>query len=222
MDTRYYIIGDIHGQLKKLKKLVLLIRKDLSDEDILIFLGDYIDRGPSSYEVIEYLLKLSSEIKTIFLKGNHEDMFLRFVTVGDNNENFIRNGGEYTIRSYRKNLDDFILPESHIVFFNSLKLYYEGEDFIAVHAGLNPDIQNLGEQKKLDLTWIREEFYKSPVQWKKTVIFGHTPTLYIHGNESVYIDTRRNIIGIDTNAMSEGFPLSCIRWPDRKIYQAYK
>lgn len=221
MKRRYYIVGDIHGQLNKLKKIILSVSNEIKAYDTFIFLGDYIDRGPSSFEVVEFLIKLSAEYKTVFLTGNHEDMFIRFITVGDNYNNYVRNGGGYTIKSYIKNMNDFIVPENHRQFFNSLQLYYENDDFIAVHAGLNPDINNMKEQNRYDLIWIREDFYKYPGRYEKTVIFGHTPTPYISNSDSVYIDETRNIIGLDTNAMSNGYPLSCIRWPDRKIYQAY-
>ena len=221
MNPGYFIIGDIHGHILKLEKILSYIKKDLEKEDSIIFLGDYIDRGPSSFEVIEYLIRLSAAYRTIFLTGNHEDMFIRFVNKGDNFNNYIRNGGAYTIKSYINNLKNFTIPESHIEFFNNLKLYYEGDDFVAVHAGLNPKVNTLQEQKKYDLIWIREEFFKYQKKWDKAVIFGHTPTPYLNHSDAVYFDEKRNIIGLDTNAMADGFPLSCIRWPDRKIYQAY-
>ncbi|PKL18983.1 MAG: serine/threonine protein phosphatase [Spirochaetae bacterium HGW-Spirochaetae-5] len=221
MSDRYFLVGDIHGHLSKLIKIITLVKKDFKSGDSFIFLGDYIDRGPSSFEVIEFLIELSGKYDIIFLTGNHEDMFLRYLIRGENYSTYIRNGGAYTIKSYTENLNDFIIPESHKIFFNNLKLYYESDDFIAVHAGLNPGIKNICDQKKNDMIWIREEFYKYPKKWDKTVIFGHTPTPYIHNSDSVYFDESRNIIGLDTNAMSDGYPLSCIRWPDRKVYQAY-
>ncbi len=221
MKKRYYIVGDIHGHLSKLKKIISAVSNDIKAEDKFIFLGDYIDRGPCSFEVIDYLIDLSSKYKTVFLTGNHEDMLIRFVTKGDNYNNYIRNGGGYTIKSYIANMNDFIIPEHHIKFFNSLKLYYENDEFIAVHAGLNPEALNIKEQKRYDLIWIREEFYQYLGRWEKTIIFGHTPTPYITNSDSIYIDESRNIIGIDTNAMSDGYPLTCLRWPDRKVYQAY-
>ena len=153
--------------------------------------------------------------------GNHEDMFIRYFTTGDNYHNYIRNGGGYTIKSYIKNMDEFKIPASHLEFLKNLKLFYEGEDFIAVHGGLNPGISTLQDQKKHDIIWIREEFYNFRGRWEKTIIFGHTPTPFIHNSDSVYVDDVKNIIGIDTGAMSEGYPLTCMRWPDRKIYQAY-
>lgn len=221
MSSRYFIIGDIHGHFVKLKKILSSIKGDINDDDIIIFLGDYIDRGPASFEVIEHLIELSAAYRTIFLTGNHEDMFIRFVNKGDNYYNYIRNGGMFTIKSYIRNLNTFTIPESHKEFYNNLKLYYESSDFIAVHAGLNPEVESIEDQKRYDLIWIREDFYHNTKKWDKTVIFGHTPTPYLNNSDSVYIDESRNIIGLDTNAMSDGFPLSCINWPDRRIYQAY-
>ena len=218
---KFYLVGDIHGQLSKLENLFSKIEQDNEADDLIIFLGDYIDRGPQSFEVIEFLLKLNSGHNIVCLMGNHEDMFLRFVSVGDNYNNYMANGGKYTIKSYIRNNKDFKIPESHKKFYNSLKLYYEGESFIAVHAGINPRVKNITDQERDELIWIRKDFYQYDKKWDKTIVFGHTPTIYINKSKDVYIDNERNIIGIDTNAMSEGFPLSCIRLPDRKIYQAY-
>lgn len=220
MNKRYYIVGDIHGHSAKLKRVISMVMDDFNKNDTFIFLGDYIDRGPSSFEVIEFLTGLSNLYNAVFLTGNHEDMFKRFVLLGDNYDNYIANGGGYTIESYIKNMNEFVIPESHVVFYNSLAPYYEGGDFIAVHAGLNPDVSNLADQKRYDLIWIREKFYRFPKRWEKTVIFGHTPVQYINNSDTVYIDDDKNIIGLDTNAMTYGFPLTCLRWPDRKIYQA--
>ena len=221
MTGRYYIVGDFHGYLSKLKKIISSIKTDIKKDDCIIFLGDYIDRGPSSFEVIEYLIKLSSIYKTVFLMGNHEDMFITYFSTGENYNNYMRNGGSFTIKSYIKNLNEFTVPESHLEFLKNLKLFYEGEDFVAVHGGLNPGVNTIPAQKKHDLLWIREEFYANKGRWTKTVIFGHTPTPYLHHSDSIYIDETKNIIGLDTGAMSDGYPLTCMRWPDRKIYQAY-
>jgi serine/threonine protein phosphatase 1 len=216
---RYYIIGDIHGYYIKLKRLFDIISGEIRENDIIIFLGDYIDRGPDSFEVIDYLLKISVMYNAVFLTGNHEDMFLDFYTRGENYFNYIRNGGGTTIKSYISHMNRLVLPEKHKDFFNSLKIYYEGDDFIAVHAGLNPEVEKLSEQKRDDLIWVREEFYRSSRRWEKTIIFGHTPTPYLHNSYDVYIDDKRNIIGLDTFAMNEEYPLTCMVWPDRRFFQ---
>ena len=217
----YYIIGDIHGQFLKLKKLMNLIAVHITADDIIIFLGDYIDRGSSSFEVIEFLSSLPDIYNTCFLKWNHEEMFLDYYNTGNGLELYLRNGGEATILSYIENSGEMKLPEKHQVFFRKLMLYYEGEDFIAVHAGLNPEIGDPGKHNSDELLWIREKFFRAGHKWEKTVIFGHTPTAFLHNSSSIFYDPGRNIIGLDTGAMYEGSPLTCLRWPDKKILRAF-
>ncbi len=215
----YYIIGDIHGQIFKLLKLMSIIEEKISDNDTIIFLGDYIDRGKDSYSVIEYLFELSGKHKICFLKGNHEDMFIKYYYTGAGYDLYIRNGGMATIKSYKKAMGEMTLPEKHKKFFNSLNPFYEGDDFIAVHAGLRPFAGEPANQKSEDLLWIREDFFLADFSWDKTIIFGHTPTLFLNNSERIYSDKKRNIIGIDTGAMYENGPLTCLRWPDKKIFQ---
>ncbi len=215
----YYIIGDIHGQIFKLLKLMTMIEEKISDNDTIIFLGDYIDRGKDSYSVIEYLSGLSEKYKISFLKGNHEDMFIKYYYIGKGYDLYIRNGGMATIKSYEKAIGKMKLPEKHKKFFSSLKLFYEGDDFIAVHAGLRPYAGKPARQKPEDLLWIREDFFLADYSWDKTIIFGHTPTPFLNNSKRIYFDKKRNIIGIDTGAMYEDGSLACLRWPDKKIFQ---
>ncbi|MFH0976764.1 MAG: metallophosphoesterase family protein [Spirochaetota bacterium] len=215
----YYLIGDIHGCIDHLDNLYSKIKNLISDNDTLIFLGDYIDRGPDSYEVIEYLISLSKENNTIFLKGNHEDMLLKYKSSSLDYQNYMENGGMATIKSYKKNLGSFTIPLNHQVFFNNLTQYFESEDFIAVHAGLNPKIYNIEAQSSYDMLWIRDKFFRDPRKWEKTIIFGHTPCSILSGqNKEIYFNKDTNIIGIDTGACYGGV-LTCLRWPDKSIYQ---
>ncbi|TAL30710.1 MAG: serine/threonine protein phosphatase [Spirochaetes bacterium] len=211
----YYLIGDIHGCLEKLDSLYTRIDEKMNRDDTLVFLGDYIDRGAESFEVIEYLRGLSDRRNCVFLKGNHEGLFLDYAERGLNSNIYRMNGGDSTIRSYRKHRGGlFEVPAGHLDFFNSLRLFFEGENFIAVHAGLNPKIYSIEAQSAHDLTWIREDFFRSNRRWEKTVIFGHTPTIYLTGSyRKIYRDREHNIIGIDTGAVYGGV-LSCLRWPD--------
>jgi len=218
----YYIVGDIHGEYCKLLKMMELIEENISNDDKIIFLGDYIDRGEDSYNVIEHLTEISVKYNSCFLKGNHEDMFLNYYTTGRGYELYLRNGGMATILSYTRESGEMNLPEKHKKFFNSLKLFYEGEDFIAVHAGLNPYAGGPDKQKKDDMLWIREDFFLADFRWDKTIIFGHTPTPLLNNSDRVYYDDRRNIIGIDTGAMYKENPLTCLRWPDKKILRAFR
>jgi serine/threonine protein phosphatase 1 len=214
----YYIIGDIHGHFNRLVNLFDKLTGLLAQHDTIIFLGDYIDRGPRSFEVIDFLVHISRSMTfdTVFLKGNHEEMFEEYLRGGDAAGAFVYNGGDATIRSYQAHRGGMDLPRHHREFFDGLRLYYEGEDFIAVHAGLNPKILGLDVQSEHDLLWIREKFFRADRRWDKTVIFGHTPVTYLRCEGPVYIDEERNIIGIDSGVIL-GKPLTCLSWPRREI-----
>jgi serine/threonine protein phosphatase 1 len=221
---KLFVVGDIHGCVKKLEMVLSQIEID-KRRDTLIFLGDYIDRGPDSWEVVERLLLLEKELsRVVFLKGNHEQLLLDYLFQQER-EAFLANGGQMTIRSYlaaaargggRKNNQagrqgkrNLSLPESHLQFFLSLKSYYETEDFLFVHAGLRPGIPP-HEQENIDLCWIRDEFIDYQGVFPKTVIFGHTVF-----TEPYWGHDR---IGIDTGAVYGG-KLTCLELPSQKIYQ---
>lgn len=163
--------------------------------DTIVFLGDYIDRGPDSFEVISYLIQLKKQCKNaIFLKGNHEDMLDGFITGTDRNT-FLINGGEQTLKSYLKRDDfssSFPIPDDHLDFFRSLVPYYQTDDFIFVHAGIKEGV-DLKDQHSRDLFWIRDRFILSEYDFGKIVIFGHTPFSEPH--------ITSNKIGIDTGAV---------------------
>lgn len=214
----YYIIGDIHGYFRRLFNLFDKLTGLVKDADTIIFLGDYIDRGPRSYEVIDFLIQLSrtAGLNTVFLKGNHEDMFMTYLRGEDSIGAFMINGGDATIQSYITRRGVFELPDHHREFFDKLVLYYEGDDFIAVHAGLNPEIDSMEKQEESELLWIREKFFRADKRWDKTIIFGHTPIPYIKQDREVYMDNERNIIGIDSGVIF-GNQLTCLVWPERKF-----
>ena len=214
----YYITGDIHGDLPRLVSLIKKVARDFrEEEDTMIFLGDYIDRGPYSYEVIDFLIELSQTVKTVFLKGNHEDMLEKYMMGESGGDVYLINGGTATIESYKRNMGSFTIPVHHELFFRNLKLYFETDDFIAVHAGLHPRLEGVEHQLEHDMLWIRDTFFKSKRKWRKTVIFGHTPASIMTRKKGITIDENRNIIGID-NGVIFGNDLACIRWPDKKIY----
>ncbi len=215
----HYIFGDIHGCASSLAGLYGKLKRTLRREDILVFLGDYIDRGKDSCEVIQFLLDLAEKHPAIFLKGNHESMLLNYLAGRDHQGLYFYNGGEYTLESYRREYGVASIPDRHMEFFRALKLYYETDNFIAVHAGLNPTIETVRRQDEEELLWIRERFYFADRQWEKTVVFGHTPVACLTGNmRQVYRDEWRNIIGIDTGAVYGGV-LTCLRMPDGRIFQ---
>ncbi|MDD5723325.1 MAG: metallophosphoesterase family protein [Syntrophales bacterium] len=213
---KIFAIGDIHGCLSKLEALIpqMEIR---NRDDTLVFIGDYIDRGPDSRGVVDFILALKKKIYTVIcLRGNHEQMFLDYVC-HDRAENFyLSNGGDATIASYEyrntpkgRKLD---VPDSHMSFFRSLLLWYETDDYIFVHAGLSEKIP-LKDQEIDVLLWVRHEFIRSSYDFGKTVVFGHTPMPHA---EPLFFPGR---IGIDTGAVYGGL-LTCVELPSKKTYQA--
>ena len=197
-----YVIGDIHGCLRPLQRLLAKIEPHRVDE--VIFIGDYIDRGPQSREVVEYLLGLP--YRCVFLLGNHEKMLLDFLA-GDDQGFFLANGGVATLQSYGGDASD--IPPAHIRFFRSLRPMYETGGYLFAHAGIRPMVP-LEKQKVDDLVWIRQEFFQFVGRFPKPVVFGHTPL------RQVLLAPDR--IGIDTGCVYGG-KLTCLKLPDRTIIQ---
>ena len=209
---KIFAIGDIHGSIDRLQDLMQKIPIDFAD-DTLLFIGDYIDRGPGSVEVVEYLMDLKKRVPgIILLKGNHEDMLEKYLD-GTDRFTYLLNGGQNTLDSYLSKThrsDSFPIPAEHIDFFKSLRLYYETEAYIFVHAGLRPKIP-LASQKTEDLLWIRDKFIYSKYNFGKPVVFGHTPL------EKPLVEP--NKIGIDTGAVY-GNALTCVQLPDVLFFAA--
>ena len=213
--NKIFAIGDIHGCLEKLKELIPKTGID-NQNDTLIFIGDYIDRGKFNSEVVDHVIRLQNEYKKVVcLRGNHEDMLAHYLE-GMNEDMYLNNGGINTLHSYEIILSDDIeerkrkIPAWHRKFFESLLPYYETEDYIFVHAGMKPGL-SLKEQTMHDLLWIRHEFIEAEYDFGRTVVFGHTPL----NNPLI----NKNMIGIDTGAVYGG-KLTCVELPKIKIYQA--
>lgn len=213
--NRIYAIGDIHGCLEKLTELLNKITLD-KQNDTLVFIGDYIDRGRYGREVVDYVIGLQGDCKNVVcLLGNHEQMFLHYLE-GVDESMYLANGGKATLDSFGILLSDNIekrkakISAKYRRFFESLFLYYETDKYILVHAGLRPGLP-LCDQALDDLLWIRYEFINSEDDFGKIVIFGHTPMT------RPLID--KNKIGIDTGAVYGG-SLTCVELPKVKIYQA--
>ena len=211
--------GDIHGEYYKLKRLVEKIH--ISADDTLVFLGDYIDRGRHSFEVINYLIELGKQYDCVFLRGNHELMFMDYMS-GINEDMFIWNGGVKTIDSYAQHGYDSArhndyteryIPKEHMEFFQNLKPYYETEGFVFVHAGVWPNtpLENLPDEI---LYWDRSYIYGSHADdYKgKVIVCGHTP--------SQDIMNEKHRICIDTGACFERMgKLTCVKLPEREFTQ---
>ncbi|MGD8512880.1 MAG: metallophosphoesterase family protein [Deltaproteobacteria bacterium] len=207
---RMFAVGDIHGCLDKLVSLMDIIDVDLKKET-LVFMGDYIDRGPHAKEVVDYLIDVArGGNRVIFLKGNHELMLQNYLS-GEDKLSFLYNGGEATLRSYMKagGLNEAnLIPPEHLEFFDNLRLYYETENYIFVHGGLKANIP-LEHQDEWDMLWLRDEFIYSDFDFGKLVIFGHTPF-----REPLILD---NKIGIDTGAVY-GNKLTCVELSAMKFF----
>jgi len=208
MAADIYAIGDVHGNLDLLQRLLEKIQPDLA-RDQLVFMGDYIDRGPNPKGVVDYVLgfkRLVNPQEVICLKGNHEAMFLNFLQ-GRDLELFLFNGGLSTLRDYWgedwDHLEQLVLPPEHRKFFEELRLYYETPDYLFVHGGLKPGVPP-AKQDEEDLLWIRGDFIASMEDFGKKVIFGHTPF-----QQPLVMP---NKIGIDTGA-AYGNRLTCLKLP---------
>ena len=215
MSPDLYAIGDIHGSLESLERLLDKITPDLT-EDRLLFVGDYIDRGPRSKGVVDYIIRLKNQAppgQIICLKGNHEAMFLDFLAGGPA-EMFLFNGGRATLEDYwgedwvDEDRESLTLQLDHARYYQDLQNYYETPDYIFVHGGLKPGVP-LAEQVENDLLWIRGEFITSQEDFGRRVIFGHTPF-----KQPLLLP---NKIGIDTGAVYGNF-LTAVKLPEAEFF----
>ena len=220
---RVYAVGDIHGRADLLDDLMRQIDADLAGGDgvtiqpLLIFLGDYVDRGRDSRGVIERLLRLAEGWPdTGFLRGNHEQAMLDFLDGAEAGRQWLRFGGRATLASYGVDADfnaddaaaiayarqmlDQALPAAHRRFLHGLGLSVTVGDYFFAHAGIRPGIA-LAAQAADDLIWIREPFLSSSRDHGKVVVHGHS----IHYQP----EQRGNRIGIDTGAFATG-RLTCL------------
>ncbi len=201
-----YAIGDIHGCSNALNKLI--DKLPFQKADTLIFLGDYIDRGANSKEVVNAILSLKKRHKNIItLRGNHEEMLLEFWHGKLDFSIWAYNGALATFRSYDVRKVEEI-DSAHLDFFQQTRYYYETEDYIFVHAGLAPGIP-LEKQSRGSMLWIREEFIYSDYNFGKIVVFGHTPL------QSPLV--MPNKIGIDTGCVYGG-ELTSVALPEMKFF----
>ncbi|MZQ84050.1 serine/threonine protein phosphatase [Paenibacillus sp. 5J-6] len=225
---RTLVVSDIHGCVEEFKQLLVKVNFN-AEEDQLVLLGDYVDRGPDSRGTVEYVMQLVREAGAIALKGNHDQRFVEVLSEVDplTEMKFFEHGGIQTFQSFcgQSNLDikqskERILGKclDHITFLNNLPLYYEDEGHIYVHAGLNPAFVDWKTQPERDFMWIRAPFVQQPTVVKKTVIFGHTPAKDIHGKADVWFD--RDKIGID-GGCPYGFQLNCLEIKGENQYTTY-
>jgi serine/threonine protein phosphatase 1 len=216
---RIYAIGDIHGRLDLLDILLSRIATDIAlyrpVRPVCVFLGDYIDRGPSSRGTIDRLIEHGETHESVFLKGNHELIAIRCLTDQSLFGQWLRLGGLETLSSYGISPEMLAggrqivelqsafhraLSQGHFRFFRDLANSFTCGDFFFAHAGVKPNVE-LTHQKESDLLWIREEFLASNEDFGKIIVHGHTPTREM--------EVRSNRINIDTGAFATG-RLTCL------------
>jgi serine/threonine protein phosphatase 1 len=200
MDSmRTYVVGDIHGCESKLRGLFTAIMDHNAGRSCrFIFLGDYIDRGESSSGVISWLMTLQKRLpdQVLFLRGNHEEMFLGGLADNLSHEYWCENGGEATLASY--GTDHAVrIPVEHREWIADLPLLYRDERRLFVHAGIKPGVP-IAQQSRRDLLWIREPFLSSEEDHGLLVVHGHTPV------EADEPDLRPNRLNLDTGACFGG------------------
>jgi serine/threonine protein phosphatase 1 len=194
-----YAVGDIHGSLDKLRALIEACREHADGGALqLVFLGDYIDRGPDSAGVVRYMMRLQDELgdRLIALRGNHEAFVLGLLDGEVPLELWLANGGVATLASYgvREVCD---LPRAHLDWMRSLRLSYDDGRRLFVHAGVDPR-KPLDAQDEQDLLWIREPFLSDRRDYGRLIVHGHTPI------ESAVPDRRSNRLNLDTAAVYGG------------------
>jgi serine/threonine protein phosphatase 1 len=231
-----YAVGDVHGRLDVLRPLLADIAKDAlsakpAEPPMLIFLGDYVDRGPESKGVIDLILQMRDwgKFEVRCLKGNHEEALLQFETDPTFGATWMEHGGGPTLVSYgvqppalrtdaeawTRCRDEFsgLLPAEHRTFYEKdLELMIVVADYAFVHAGVRPGVP-LGTQAERDLLWIRYEFLEERGPFEKVIVHGHTPM------EQPQLTPVR--LGIDTGAYATGV-LTAVRLEgeDQRILQA--
>ena len=219
--SRVYAVGDIHGRRDLIEKMHDLIAADDAGSGaprkVVVYLGDYIDRGEESRQVVDFLLDNPLPgFENIYLKGNHEDSLIKFLGDTSIGPGWMFYGGDSTLYSYgvtassisqdQRSLEQMQahlkrnLSARHLEFYQTLKTGHIEGDYCFVHAGVLPGVP-LDEQKEENVLWIRGEFLDSKANHGKVVVHGHT----IRPEPEVL----PNRIGIDTGAYSSGI-LTCL------------
>ncbi len=215
--VRAYAVGDIHGRIDLLRSLHDLIVEDSAGvsadtRKVLIYIGDYVDRGLESRDVLDCLIQEPLPgFEHVHLMGNHEDAMLHFIDDDPANPEWLTYGGDATLFSYGASVEPGAvtpdrlketqeklrrnLPAAHMEFLRGLKSSYELGDYVFVHAGILPR-RALDRQDPIDMMWIRDEFIEYTASHGKIIVHGHT----IAAEPTV----RPNRIGIDTGAFYSG------------------
>ena len=232
LGIRTIVISDLHGCYDEFNALLRKVNYQ-SEQDQLILLGDYVDRGPRSKEVVDQIMQLHRDHGVVVLKGNHDQLFLDAI-LKDEDARWLRNGARQTLASYcdvscsSEELDQETYEQAkayikthyshHLEFLASLPLYYENATHIFVHAGINPFYADFKDQPEDDFIWIREMFHDQATNLDKMVVFGHTPTLHLHERADIWFQDDK--IGID-GACAYGKQLNALEIREDGSYHTY-
>jgi serine/threonine protein phosphatase 1 len=230
---RILTISDIHGCYDEFNKLLGLVKYN-STKDQLILLGDYVDRGKDNKKVVSFVRELVNTYGAIALKGNHDKMFLDYVKFPQNYlnvYNYFNNGGETTLRNYIEDFDSYqwqgesykkwaseimMQHSDDVCFLDELPYYHETDEYIFVHAGINPFLKDWKFTTHEDFIWIRGQFLNRNHEHDKIVIHGHTPTVNLHKSYDIFFGNKK--IGID-GACAFGGQLNCLEIKDGEFKQ---
>ena len=208
-----YAVGDIHGCAESLDDLLRRIAP--TEDDHLVFVGDYIDRGPDSKGVIARLLELERRVPCTFLKGNHEALMLGYLDYGEY-ELWRVNGGTATLASYQERSGEISVPDVHIDFIREALPYLDTPDFFFVHGGIPPELTIAEAIASLDeetFLWERAHLNARRRAWEKVVVCGHTPRPEPLNDEK--------LIAIDTGCVYFTRPgmgrLTAVKLPEREF-----
>ena len=230
--SRVLAIGDVHGMYEKLIKLMDKIRFN-PDEDLLIFLGDYIDRGPDPGRCLQYIFALQQQYPDVVvcLMGNHEVMMSSYFMqkrgsynnlIVDYAGSWLDNGGLETL----KQLDemDADTKEELLQWVMNLPVKYQYQDYFFCHAGVDPDVP-LAVQNEFDMLWRRQQWWEQ-YKGEETLVVGHTPVqkvMKLTGKERRTpkpLFLTNHVIMCDTGAYMSGGKLSCVDVLTGKVWQA--
>lgn len=216
MTKRLLAIGDIHGCFEQFRQMIVDKIRATRDDNIIL-VGDYIDRGPDSRKVIDFILDLQTGgFNIVPLRGNHEVMLLEAIEKGDSSL-WLRNGGAATLRSFGIEAPRE-LEDRYIKFFKGLPWYFEFEKYLFVHAGLNDDDTDPFKDK-VSMVWTRRESYRNPGLAGRIIVHGHTPVTTDDCKRNVAGNSQ--VINIDTGCVysEQGLgTLTAIELNTRNLY----
>ena len=226
---RTLVIGDVHSGLKALRQV--LERAEVSPEDQLIFLGDYVDAWSDAVETVDFLIDLQKIHRCIFIRGNHDELCMEWLRGAKDNPTWLQHGGGATLASYRK--ADAKTKARHILFFDNLQnTYLDEENRLFLHAGFT----NL---KGIDHEYFPESFYWDRTLWElaqsldpnlqkgsphypkrlshyKEIFIGHTP---VSKTDVAEPKQAANVWNVDTGAAFKG-PLSMLDVDTKRVWQS--